>query len=136
MLELRLSQTIELSAIAHVIQQFTDGRDGLLQLPASGAALLTMDRRLPDHHALWRQTRSRRCQKNLGTTVNRQNTVGSEHFLKLSFAKFAPRLRARAIWKSKSLKHRGFGPLFEVELRKICTTLWRESDLEVKIVKN
>ena len=28
--------------------------------------------------------------------------------------KFAPRLRARAIWKSKSLKHRGFGALLEV----------------------
>ena len=50
--------------------------------------------------------------------------------------KFTPRLRARAIWKSKSLKHRGFGALLEVELRKICTTSARESDLEVKIVKN
>ena len=29
-----------------------------------------------------------------------------------------------------------FAALFEVEPRKICTTLWRESDLEVKIVKN
>ena len=50
--------------------------------------------------------------------------------------KFAPRLRARAIWKSKSLKHRGFGALFEVDLDKICTTPARESDLEIKIVKN
>ena len=49
--------------------------------------------------------------------------------------KFAPRLRARAIWKSKSLKHRGFGALLDVDLRKICTTPARESDLEVKIVK-
>ena len=38
--------------------------------------------------------------------------------------KFAPRLRARAIWKSKSLK-----------TDKICTTPARESDLEVNIVK-
>ena len=58
------------------------------------------------------------------------------HFLKLSFAKIAPRLRARAIRKSKSLKHCGFGTLLEVELRKICTTPARESDLKVKIVKN
>ena len=34
------------------------------------------------------------------------------------------------------LKHCGFGALFEVELTKICTTPARESDLEVKIVKN
>ena len=50
--------------------------------------------------------------------------------------KVAPRLRARAIWKSKSLKHRGFGRLLEVDLDKICTTPARESDLAVKIVKN
>ena len=59
----------------------------------------------------------------------------SEHFWKLSFAKFAPRLRARAIRKSKSLKHRGVGALLQVELRKICTTPARESDSEVKTVK-
>ena len=49
--------------------------------------------------------------------------------------KFAPRLRARAIWKSKSLRHGRFGALLEVELDKICTTPARESDLEVKILK-
>ena len=61
--------------------------------------------------------------------------MGSEHFWKLISTKFAPRLRARAIWKSKSLKRGRFGALLEVELRKICTTPARESDLEVKIVK-
>ena len=50
--------------------------------------------------------------------------------------KFAPRLRARAIWKSKSLKTDRFGTLLEVEVAKICTTPARESDSEVKIVKN
>ena len=50
--------------------------------------------------------------------------------------KFAPRLRARAIWKSKSLKTGGVGALLEVHIDKICTTPARESDLEVKIVKN
>ena len=49
--------------------------------------------------------------------------------------KFAPRLRARAIWKSKSLKADGVGAFLEVEVGKICTTPARESDLEVKIVK-
>ena len=61
--------------------------------------------------------------------------MGSEHFWKLTSTKFAPRLRARAIQKSKSLKTGGAGALLEVELRKICTTPARESDLEVKIVK-
>ena len=50
--------------------------------------------------------------------------------------KFAPRLRARVIWKSKSLKTRRLGALLEVGVAKICTTPARESDLEVKIVKN
>ena len=49
--------------------------------------------------------------------------------------KFAPRLRARPIWKSKSLKTGMPGALLEVDIDKICTTPARESDLEVKIVK-
>ena len=50
-------------------------------------------------------------------------------------AKFAPRLRARTIRKSKSLKTDGARALLEVEVAKICTTPAREHDLEVKIVK-
>ena len=50
--------------------------------------------------------------------------------------KFAPRLRARTIWKSKSLKTDSPGALLEVEVGKICTTPARENDLEVKIVQN
>ena len=61
---------------------------------------------------------------------------GAEDRLPKMSIKFAPRLRARAIRKSKSLKTGRFGALFEVELRKICTTPARESDSEVKIVKN
>ena len=38
-----------------------------------------------------------------------------EHFWKLKSRKFAPRLRARTIWKSKSLKHQGLGPLFDAQ---------------------
>ena len=49
--------------------------------------------------------------------------------------KFAPRLRVRAIWKSKSLKTEGARALLEVEVLKICTTPARQPDLEVKIVK-
>ena len=61
---------------------------------------------------------------------------GAEDLWPKISTKFAPRLRARAIWKSKSLKHRGFGALLEVDLDKICTTPARESDLDVEIVKN
>ena len=50
--------------------------------------------------------------------------------------KFAPRLRAGAIWKSKSLKTERFGALLEVEVAKICTTPARQNDSEVKIAKN
>ena len=50
--------------------------------------------------------------------------------------KFAPRLRARTIWKSKVLKTDSPGALLEVEVGKIRTTPARENDLEVKIVKN
>ena len=46
---------------------------------------------------------------------NRKKLTASEHFWKLKSPKFAPRLRASTIWKSKSLKHKGLGPLFEVQ---------------------
>ena len=60
---------------------------------------------------------------------------GAEDRLPKTSTKFAPRLRARAIWKSKSLKLGGFSGLFEVRVAKIRTTPARENDLEVKIVK-
>ena len=52
------------------------------------------------------------------------------------FGALFERVRARAIWKSKSLKTGMPGALLEVELRKICTTPAREIDLAAKIVKN
>ena len=61
--------------------------------------------------------------------------AGPGRVLKLKSAKFAPRLRARAIWKSKSLKTGMIRTLFEVQVGKTCTTPSRESDLEGKIVK-
>ena len=60
---------------------------------------------------------------------------GAEDRLPKMSTKFAPRLRARAIRKSKSLKTGMIGALLEVDLGKICTTPARENDLEVKIVK-
>ena len=47
---------------------------------------------------------------------NRWNIVGSEHFWKLSFAKFAPRCGARAVWKSKSLKTDGLGAFLRFKM--------------------
>ena len=82
-----------------------------------------------------RQNLHHACARERFGSQNRKNVAGSGHFWKLSFTKFAPRLRARAIRKSKSLKRGRFGALLEVELPKICTTPARESDLEVKIVK-
>ena len=61
---------------------------------------------------------------------------GAKDRLPKMSTKLAPRLRARAISKSKSLKNGRPGALLEVDLGKICTTPARESDSEVKIVKN
>ena len=60
---------------------------------------------------------------------------GAKDRLPKMSTKIAPRLRARAIRKSKSLKAGGVGALLEVERREICATPARESDSEVKIVK-
>ena len=61
---------------------------------------------------------------------------GAKDRLPKMSTKIAPRLRARAVRKSKSLKTGRFGALLEIDLDKICTTPARESDLEIKIVKN
>ena len=90
-----------------------------------------------------RRTGCPRCQENLHHACarerfgsqNRQKPAVSGHFLKSKSPKFAPCLRARAIWKSKSLKTGGVGAFFEVEVCKICTAPAHESDLEVKTVK-
>ena len=45
------------------------------------------------------------------------------------------RCGAKHICKSKCTKHHMLGPLFEVEMSKKCTPLWREAHLEVKKYK-
>ena len=57
---------------------------------------------------------------------------GAKDRLPKMSTKFAPRLRARAIRKSKSSNAGMFGALLEVELRKICTTPARERDFYEK----
>ena len=59
--------------------------------------------------------------------------VAEDRLPKMS-PKFAPRCGPRAIRKPKSLKTGMAGRLFGINIRKNCTTLWRESGLEVKIV--
>ena len=83
-----------------------------------------------------RQNLHHACARQRFGSQNREKLTASEHFWKFKSAKFAPRLRETAIWKSKSLKTERFGALLEVEVTKICTTPARDNDLEVKIVKN
>ena len=83
-----------------------------------------------------RQNLHHACAPERFGSQNRKKLAWSEHFWKFKMPKFAPRLRASTIWKSKSLKTDRFGALLEVEVGKICTTPARENDLEVKIVKN
>ena len=64
-----------------------------------------------------------------------KNTSRSEHFLKLRCRKSARRCGAKHISKSKVLKTVGLGALFEVEMSKKCTPLWRKAHFEVKLYK-
>ena len=66
---------------------------------------------------------------------NVQNTPGSDHFWKLRCRKSARRCGAKHISKSKCTKHLSFGPLFEVQMSKKCTPLWREAHFQVKMYK-
>ena len=67
---------------------------------------------------------------------NVQNTACSDHFLKLRCWKIARRCGEKHILKWKCTKHVRFGPLFEVEMLKNCTPLWREAHSQVKMLKN
>ena len=75
-----------------------------------------------------RQNLHHACARERFGSQNHEKLACREHFWKLTSTKFAPRLRARAIWKSKSLKTGGVGALLEVDIDKICTTPARESD--------
>ena len=66
---------------------------------------------------------------------NVQSTSGSEHFLKFRCRKIARRCGETRICKSKCTKHVGFGALFQVQISKNCTPLWREAHFQVKMRK-
>ena len=70
------------------------------------------------------------------SSENVQNMSASEHFLKLRCWKIARRCGEKHIFKWKCTKHVRFGPLFEVEMLKNCTPLWREAQFQVKMLKN
>ena len=69
------------------------------------------------------------------SSENVQNTSASDHFLKLRCWKIARRCGEKHIFKWKCTKHYILGPLFEVELLKNCTPLWREAHFQVKMHK-
>ena len=66
---------------------------------------------------------------------NAKKLTFSDHFLKLRCWKIARRCGEKHISKSKCTKHCMFGPLFEVEMLKNCTPLWREAHFQVKMYK-
>ena len=66
---------------------------------------------------------------------NVQNISVSDHFLKLRCWKIARRCGEKHILKWKCTKHYILGALFEVEMLKNCTPLWREAHFEVKMYK-
>ena len=66
---------------------------------------------------------------------NVQNTPMSDQFWKFRCRKSVRRCGAKHISKSKVAKTDGLGPLFEVQMSKKCTPLWREAHFEVKMYK-
>ena len=66
---------------------------------------------------------------------NAKKLTFSDHFLKLRCWKMARRCGEKHISKWKCTKHVSFGPLFEVEMLKNCTPLWREAHFQLKMYK-
>ena len=66
---------------------------------------------------------------------NVQNMTCPEHFLKFRCRKNARRCGEKHIWKWKCTKHDVSGALFEVQMSKKCTPLWRKAHLEMKMYK-
>ena len=82
-----------------------------------------------------RQNLHHACARERFGSQNRKKLACSKRFWKLSFVKFAPRLRARAIWKAKSLKTGGVGALLEVSFAKFAARLraraiWKSKSLK------
>jgi len=78
----------------------------------------------------------RRVAKAAGAEVAVQHfQVKTDHFLKFICRKIARRCGAKHVCKSKCAKHRILGPLFEVQMSKNGTPLWRQARLQIKMNK-
>ena len=73
--------------------------------------------------------------RNTFPSRNVQNTPWSDHFWRLRCRKSVLRSGVKHISKSKCTKHLSVGRLFEVEMSKKCTPLWREAHFQVKMYK-
>ena len=76
---------------------------------------------------LWREAH---VQVKMYKTYHVQTTFGSWDVEECT------RLCSKHISKSKCWKHTMFGPLFDVQMSKKCTPLWREAHVQVKSGKN
>ena len=75
------------------------------------------------------------CEAHFQVKSVKKPTV-SDHFWKLRCRKSAHRCGAKHISKSKVSKTYGLRPLFDVQMSKMCTPLWRDAHFQVKSVKN
>ena len=73
--------------------------------------------------------------RNTFSSKNFKKLTVSEHFLMFRCRKIARRCGEKHISKSKCAKYLCFAPLFEVQMLKNCTPLWREAHLQVKMYK-
>ena len=94
---------------------------------AAGAEVSVLERKQKLHAAVAKRTFA---------SENRKKQTVSEHFLKFRCRKIARRCGETHICKSKCTKHLMFGALFEAQMSKNCTPLWRNVHLQVKILKN
>ena len=74
--------------------------------------------------------------KHILGSENVQNMIVSERFLKFRCWKITRRCGEKHMWKWKLSKHEVLGALFEVLMTKNYTPLWRNVDLQVKMLKN
>ena len=93
---------------------------------AAGAEVSVSERKQKLHAAVAKRTFVRQ---------NVQNTSCPEHFLKFRCPKIARRCGETHISKSKCTKDLMLGALFQVDMSKNCTPLWRNAHLYVKMYK-
>ena len=117
---------LEKSRNAVFFQWFVSGQSKSRLGKAAGAESCGQRRNQKLHAAVARST---------FWSENVQNTSASDHFLKFRCWKMARRCGEKHIFKWKCTKHVSFGPLFEVQMLKNGTPLWREAHVQVKMYK-